>query len=203
MTADPLALPFQEAIEHYSQKVSMPTARWGDLLEGQHTRAFTVAGATKDALLADFRTAIDTAIAQGTTLDTFRKDFDTIVAKHGWSYNGTRGWRSRVIYDTNLSTAYAAGRWQQMTDPDVLRYQFAFAQRNMNRRNGADDLDAQLDAQLTCADADARRALVHDIQRRIVESGRWLPICDVRTVTSYRPELTGIELDTEALTRIL
>ncbi|MUL67520.1 hypothetical protein BOO86_23810 [Mycobacterium sp. CBMA 234] len=88
-------------------------------------------------------------------------------------------------------------------DPDVLRYQFAVTQRNMNHRNGVDDIDHLLDAQLSCADADQRRALVHDIQHRIITAGLWLPICNVRTVTSHRPgALSGVSLDTEALTRI-
>lgn len=88
-------------------------------------------------------------------------------------------------------------------DPDLLRYQFAVTQRNMNRRNAPDDLDAMLDAQLICADPDGRRGLVDAIQRRIVETGLWLPLCNVRTVTSYRPDvLPDVHLDTEALVRI-
>jgi hypothetical protein len=114
-------LPFNEAISFFRQKVNVPSPRWTDLLEGAHSRAFTVAGATKEGMLVDFSAAIDKAIAQGTTLEEFRKDFDSIVTKYGWDYNGTRGWRTRVIYDTNLRTAYAAGRWQQMTDPDVVK----------------------------------------------------------------------------------
>ncbi len=123
MSGEAESLPFKEAIDHFRQKVNLPTARWADMIGGQHTRAFTVAGATKDGILCDFRTAIDKAISQGTTLEEFRKDFDKIVTTHGWSYNGSRGWRSRTIYETNLRTAYAAGRWKQLTDPDVLRYQ--------------------------------------------------------------------------------
>ena len=89
------------------------------------------------------------------------------------------------------------------SDPDLLRYQFAVDQRNMNRRTEPDDLDTLLAAQLTCADPDARGALVHDIQRRILDRGLWLPLCDVRTVTSYRPgALSGVYLDAEALARI-
>ncbi|OLP03056.1 hypothetical protein BVU76_06565 [Mycolicibacterium porcinum] len=89
------------------------------------------------------------------------------------------------------------------SDPDLLRYQLAFDQRNMNRRTGADDLDALLAAQLTCPDPEARRAMVHDVQRRILTGGLWLPLCNVRTVTSYRPgELSGVRLDAEALARI-
>ena len=81
-----------------------------------------VAGAYKADLLSDFRDAVDKAIAQGTTLEEFRKDFDATVARHGWSYNGTRNWRSEVIYNTNIRTSYAAGRWEQLQDPDVKAF---------------------------------------------------------------------------------
>ncbi|WKG06220.1 ABC transporter substrate-binding protein [Mycolicibacterium sp. HK-90] len=89
------------------------------------------------------------------------------------------------------------------SDPDVLRYQFGVAQRNMNRRTGPDDLDTLLDTQLACPDRVARRDMVHDIQRLIIDRGLWLPLCNVRTVTSYRPGvLAGVYLDAEALARI-
>lgn len=104
---------FNEAIDYYQGKVRLPTRTWTDLWQGMHTRAFVVAGAMKDQLLADFQESIGKALKDGTTLADFRKDFDRIVAKHGWSYNGERGWRSRVIYNTNLRTAYSAGRWKQ------------------------------------------------------------------------------------------
>jgi hypothetical protein len=115
------SLPFEQAISFFRQKVNVPTAKWADMLQGAHSRAFTVAGATKEGMLTDFRAAIDDAISNGSTLGDFRKSFDDIVARYGWDYNGTRGWRTQTIYGTNLRTAYAAGRWKQMTDPDVLR----------------------------------------------------------------------------------
>ncbi|HVJ53462.1 MAG TPA: PBECR2 nuclease fold domain-containing protein [Aliidongia sp.] len=121
VTPEYAALPFQEAVEFFRQKVNVPSAKWADVLGGAHARAFTVAGATKEGMLADFRTAIDSAIADGTTLDTFRKGFDDIVQRYGWDYKGGRAWRTRTIFETNLSTAYAAGRYAQMTDPDVVR----------------------------------------------------------------------------------
>ena len=108
------SLPFREQIEHFRQKVNMPAADWVTLFEGQHARAFTIAGATKEALLLDFRAAVDKVIAEGVTLETFRKDFDRLVERHGWEYNGGRNWRSRVTYDTNLTGSYQAGRYQQL-----------------------------------------------------------------------------------------
>lgn len=116
------AVPFQEAIAFFRQKVRLPTQGWTDLREGAHARAHVVAGATVDALLQDFHRAILKALEQGTTLAEFRRDFDRIVAAHGWSYKGGRGWRSAVIYRTNLRMAYAAGRWQQIQDAAEARW---------------------------------------------------------------------------------
>lgn len=104
---------FTEAIDYFRSKVNLPTNSWSDLMHQAHTRAFTVAGATSDALLADFREALDRAISAGGTLETFRADFDRIVAQHGWAYHGGRNWRSRLIFEINTRMAYSSGRWQQ------------------------------------------------------------------------------------------
>ena len=108
------SLPFEEQIRFFRQKVQLPTRTWTDIYAAEHEVAFMVAGATKADLVLDFYNAIDKAISVGTTLEQFRKDFDAIVEEHGWSYKGGRNWRTRVIYDTNLRTSYAAGRQQQM-----------------------------------------------------------------------------------------
>lgn len=107
-------VPFKEAIDFYKAKVNLPTRAWTDLWEGMHARAFVVAGAVKADLVADFHDAVNRAIAEGRTLADFRKDFDAIVAAHGWSYNGSRGWRSAVIYNVNMRMAHASGRWAQV-----------------------------------------------------------------------------------------
>ena len=105
---------FDEAIDHFKDKVRLPTDAWTDLWQGQHARAFVVAGARRDDMLADFQRAVRDGLEEGSTLADFRKRFDEIVARHGWSYKGGRNWRSRVIFETNLRTSYAAGRWQQI-----------------------------------------------------------------------------------------
>ncbi len=118
--AQALDLPFQEAIDFLRQKVNIPTERWSDLWQAGHDRGFMVAGAAKDALVQDFRDAVQRAIETGSTLADFRKDFELIADQHGWTYTGTPAWRSRIIYETNLSTAYSAGRYAQLTEPDTL-----------------------------------------------------------------------------------
>ncbi|MDT4803235.1 phage-Barnase-EndoU-ColicinE5/D-RelE like nuclease2 [compost metagenome] len=114
MAVSATSLPCREQNEFFRRKLNLPTNGWTDVYTGEHDYAFVVAGTNRDDLVADFRQAVQRAIEDGATLEAFRKDFDRIVAKHGWSYNGGRNWRSRVIYETNLRSSYMAGRYEQL-----------------------------------------------------------------------------------------
>lgn len=116
------SLPFAEQAEFFRRKVNLPTDGWTDIYKHEHDWAFVVAGANRNAIVADFRVAVQKAIDGESTLEAFRKDFDRIVATHGWDYKGGRDWRSRVIYDTNLNTSYAAGRWEQLQEAPYWEY---------------------------------------------------------------------------------
>ena len=119
-TVQAIGLPFTQANEYFRQKINMPSAHWTAVMDEAHSRSFAVAGAMKDGLVEDFRQAVHKAIAKGTGLQEFRKDFDGIVKKHGWSHTGTANWRAQIIYRTNMANAFAAGRYAQMTNPAVL-----------------------------------------------------------------------------------
>jgi hypothetical protein len=116
--------PFAEQVAFFRGKLGnlVPTKRWDDIWKSAHDRAFMVAGAAKADLLADLAEAVDKAIADGETLDKFRERFADIVQKrgwHGWTGEATeagRAWRTRIIYQTNLFTSYAAGRLAQLRD---------------------------------------------------------------------------------------
>ncbi len=110
---DGARLLFAEQIRFFLGKLGLTTVSWTDIWQSEHDRAFVVAGAAKEDLLEDLRGAVQEAL-EGETIETFRKRFDEIVATHGWSYRGGRNWRTRVIYDTNRRSSYAAGRYRQM-----------------------------------------------------------------------------------------
>lgn len=118
--------PFKEQLDFFRQKINLPSDRWDDITKAAHDKAFIVAGAASADMLADLNGAIDKAISEGKGIEDFRKDFKGIVAKFGWTgWTGEgspegEAWRTRVIYRTNMSTSYAAGRYQQLTDPDYL-----------------------------------------------------------------------------------
>lgn len=110
--------PFDKQAEFFRQKLGnqVPTEKWTDMMGAAHDRAFTVAGAMKADLLADLATAVDKALLNGGTLQSFREDFADIVKKHGWDYKGDFNWRTQVIYMTNLRTSMAAGRLAQLEE---------------------------------------------------------------------------------------
>lgn len=119
--ATPTQLPFKEAIAFYRDKIKLPTSGWTDIWEQQHSKAFVVAGAQSDALLEDLYNAIQDAKQNGGGYADFKERFQAITERHGWSYNGSPGWRSRIIYDTNITQAYNAGRYVQMQAVKALR----------------------------------------------------------------------------------
>lgn len=110
----PNQFQFSQAIDFYRNKIKLPTSGWTDIWQEQHSHTFVVAGAAHDALVEDFYNAIQKAKWEGGGYDEFRTRFDEIVAKHGWAHNGAPGWRSKIIYDTNITQAYNAGRYKQM-----------------------------------------------------------------------------------------
>ncbi len=118
--------PFAEQLEFFRNKLALPSERYDDILRAAHDRAFIVAGAAQADLVNDLHQAMAKRIEDGKGLEAFRKEFNQVVLKHGWvgwtGEGSERGyaWRTRVIYQTNMSTSYAAGRWKQLKDPALL-----------------------------------------------------------------------------------
>lgn len=119
--------PFREQSEFFRRKLALPSKNWDDLLRDEHDAGFIVAGAMKADLVADLKAAVQKVIDEGGSIGAFRKDFDRIVKARGWEgWTGSDSkvgisWRTRVIYNTNLRASFSAGRYAQMTDPDVLK----------------------------------------------------------------------------------
>ncbi|MDY0212562.1 MAG: phage minor head protein [Desulfuromonadaceae bacterium] len=134
MSKSVFSLPFEQAQGFFKDKLNIPSRRWDDLWQAEHAKGFMVAGAMQADLLADFRGAVEKAIAGDVTLAQFREQFDATVQKHGWSYNGGRNWRSAIIYDTNVTTAYQAGRWQQFAQAGVTHLMYVHSDGVTNPR---------------------------------------------------------------------
>lgn len=113
-------IEFRERNDYLRQKRVKPTRVWTDAMAGDHDRDFVVAGVTDLAMLEDFHAAVIEG-AKTYDIKAFGAEFDRLVEKYGWSYNGGRDWRVRTIFETNIRTSYMAGRLRQMRDPELLK----------------------------------------------------------------------------------
>lgn len=129
-------LPPREAIDYFRAKGFKPSFAWQDVWQGEHARAFTVAKAMQLDVLEDIRGAVDRAIAGGTTFETFKAELEPMLQSKGWwgrqrmvdpltgkerlvQLGSPR--RLRTIFDVNLRTSYAVGRWEQIQRTKRLR----------------------------------------------------------------------------------
>jgi SPP1 gp7 family putative phage head morphogenesis protein len=121
----------KKALEFFRKKGFAVSFSWQDVFNEEHNNAFTVAKMADIDLLTDVRNAVDKALAEGTTFETFRKALEPILQQAGWwgrqevtdpatgeVVQGELGSprRLRTIYRTNLKTAYAAGQWAQIQE---------------------------------------------------------------------------------------
>lgn len=110
-----------EAIAWFRARVPITPGRWRRLSAEARRRSFRVAGATRLSLVMDVWRAVERAIAQGLPYEAFEKEVgEKLVAAWGDSVTNPAH-RLETIYRNNVQSAYSAGRYAQMTDPDVLR----------------------------------------------------------------------------------
>jgi len=124
----PAGVAPEEAIAFFRAKGFRIGFSWLDIFREEHARWFTVAKAMSRDLLEDIRAAVDSAIADGTTLAEFKKTLRPTLQARGWwgrkqmldpatgqhelvQLGSNR--RLRTIFDTNLRTAYSAGKWER------------------------------------------------------------------------------------------
>lgn len=125
----PSARPPREALDWFRAKGFKIGFNYRDVWREEHAIAFTVAKILQLDMLADVRVAVDQALADGLTFQEFQKRLTPLLQEKGWwgvqervdpltgetkpvQLGSPR--RLRIIYDTNLRTARAAGQWERI-----------------------------------------------------------------------------------------
>ena len=133
-----IGLPPDRAISYFKAKGYAISFDWHELLEEAKARSFTVAKAMRLDILTDIRGAMQKALDEGQTQRQFAKELTPTLRAKGWwgkqevvdprtgevrqSQLGSP-WRLRTIYETNMATAYAAGRYrEQLENADEQPY---------------------------------------------------------------------------------
>jgi SPP1 gp7 family putative phage head morphogenesis protein len=126
------------AIDYFRRKGLKVSWNWFDTWKDAHARAFTVAKTASLDVVGDIRDMVGKALSEGMTLAQFKKELKPQLQKKGWwgkkervneetgeieEYMAGSPRRLRTIYETNLQTAYMAGRYKgQMEATDDLPY---------------------------------------------------------------------------------
>ncbi|MDR1063061.1 MAG: minor capsid protein [Azoarcus sp.] len=124
-----LNLPPKDAIDYFRRKGTHLSWDWQDTERETYARSFTVAKVTTLDVLEAIHRETDRATAEGITFDEFRKTLRPRLETAGWwgrkevldadtgeltqvqlgSYR-----RLRTIFQTNVQTAYMAGRYKRL-----------------------------------------------------------------------------------------
>jgi SPP1 gp7 family putative phage head morphogenesis protein len=111
---------FEEAIAWFRNLVPLTDAEFAALSDAARRRAFKVAGVSGFDLIMEVWNALDSAIEKGTSWEQFQKATKEKLESAWGKSNKYTAWRVENIYRTNIQHAYGAGRYRQLTDPDVL-----------------------------------------------------------------------------------
>lgn len=120
--------PPKDAIDYLKSKGFKIGWDWHETLDDAHSRAFTVAKVAKMDVLQDIRKSLITALEQGQSLETWKAEITPLLQEKGWWGKKTvvnpegqlqevqlgSPRRLRTIYNTNMRSAFSAGRYKAM-----------------------------------------------------------------------------------------
>lgn len=121
-----LGLPPEDAIAYLEGKGYAIGWSWRDVWQEASAKAFTAAGVTKMDVLADIKGGLVDALKNGETPQTFARKLAPLLERKGWwgkaaqidpetgemTGKGLTPRRLATIFDTNIQSAYMAGRYK-------------------------------------------------------------------------------------------
>jgi SPP1 gp7 family putative phage head morphogenesis protein len=119
----------ESALRYFRAKGFKTSFAWQDVWQQEQAGAFTVAKMMQVDLLRDVRAAVDKALAEGQSFQSFREAIEGRLVQAGWwgqavmedpitgeekevELGSPR--RLRTIFNTNLQMAYSAGHWDEI-----------------------------------------------------------------------------------------
>lgn len=148
----------EAAVRFLESKGLRITWNWGEMLDEAHARAFTVAKAARLDIVQDIRRGVIDAAKNGKTLKQFSSELTPLLQAKGWwgkqvivdgqgnaemvQLGSPR--RLKTIYQTNLQSAYMAGRMQAQMAADSFPYLQYVAVLDGRTRPSHRDLDGKV-----------------------------------------------------------
>lgn len=114
-------LPFTQAIDALMNRLAIRKDKFLELDAAARSRAFTMAWVNDLHFLESIHDELSLAIAEGKTFAQFERAIRENQLR-GWT--GTAPWHHRLVYETNLNMAYAAGRVQQAVESGMRAWRY-------------------------------------------------------------------------------
>lgn len=125
-----IGLPPGDTVRAFEARDTLhATVRWSEMWQEDHARAFTVAKVAKLDMLAEIQASLADVLTNGGTFEQWQANLVPYLRSQGWwgdvadrSLTGTDEVvnvgprRLRTIFDTNLRTSRAAGRWSRIQE---------------------------------------------------------------------------------------
>lgn len=122
--------PPEDAINYLKKKGYKIGWNWQDTLDDAHARAFTVAKVARIDILQDIKKSLIEALEKGETLEQWKARLTPTLQQKGWwgkkTVTNPDGVQQEVqlgssrrldtIFNTNMQSAYAAGRYKALMD---------------------------------------------------------------------------------------
>ncbi len=116
ITANPAR--FNEAMGWFEDRVPIPADRLTELSEAAQKQAFILAGVNQMEVVMTVFNEMTKAVESGEPIEDFRK---RVKAKLKGDWTKASSARLDTIFITSTQTAYNAGRYEQLKDPDVIK----------------------------------------------------------------------------------
>ncbi len=125
----PSKAPSPEVLNYFENKGIKSSYNWKDVFEKEHAFNFTVAKATELDILQALKKDLSSAIKEGLSFTQYQKNAEERLKQLGWWGKQTKidpltgekkivqlgsKRRLKTIFNTNMRTANAAGKWQRI-----------------------------------------------------------------------------------------
>lgn len=119
VTSNPLK--FDKAVKWFLGRIPIDRGEFEALSAYWKARAFSIAGVAQLDLIAEVHDSLTVAIKEGLHVREWAQAMQARLEQEWAGTVKNPGWRVETILRVNTQHAYGRGRYQQMTDPDVLK----------------------------------------------------------------------------------
>lgn len=114
------ALPPEKAIDFFLKKQIMLKTDFDALADEYRPLAFTIAKMEQIELLESAKGLLSEFIRDDRGLEEFRTELGTMFDRAGVTQ--LNPWHVELVYRNNMQTAYNAGRWEELMDPEIADF---------------------------------------------------------------------------------